>query len=140
MPPDTDAAAVKAQFLDAPEYFVNPYEGITLTEAEKVKLAKMAFGEARGEPFEGQTAVVLVALNRCLHPSFPDSISEVLAEANQFSLGDTYTKTQMDAVEAALSGSSTLDLNTDVVFFSTGSLTCGSYYKTIGGHVFRTYS
>lgn len=43
------------------------------------------------------------------------------------------------AVDAALAGHPALDLNTDVVYFSTGSLTYGSYYKTIGDHVFRTY-
>ena len=45
----------------------------------------------------------------------------------------------MEAVEAALAGEPVLELNTDVVFFSIGKLTYGSYYKTIGGHVFRTY-
>lgn len=50
-----------------------------------------------------------------------------------------YGSVQMEAVDAALAGHPALDLNTDVVYFSTGSLTYGSYYKTIGDHVFRTY-
>ena len=99
----------------------------------------MVYNEARGEPFEGQIAVVQVALNRYMHEAFDGSISDILLAPNQFSVGNVYGEEQMEAVEAALAGEPVLDLNTDVVFFSTGKLTYGSYYKTIGGHVFRTY-
>ncbi len=64
----------------------------------------------------------------------------MLFQPNQFCVGSTFTEEQEEAVEAALMGYSALDLNTDVVLFSTGSLRYGSYYKTIGAHVFRTYS
>lgn len=100
----------------------------------------MVYNEARGEPFEGQVAVVQVALNRYMHEAFDGSISDILLAPNQFSVGNTYGDEQMKAVEAALAGDSALDLNTDVVFFSTGRLTYGSYYKTICCHVFRTYA
>ena len=33
---------------------------------------------ARGEPYEGQVAVGAVVLNRIKHPSFPNSLSEVI--------------------------------------------------------------
>lgn len=99
----------------------------------------MVYNEARGEPFEGQVAVVQVALNRYMHEAFEGSISDILLAPNQFSVGNTYGDEQMKAVEAALAGDSALDFNTDVVFFSTGRLTYGSYYKTICCHVFRTY-
>lgn len=129
--------------LDEPEEIKedpNPYADLVLTQAEKELLARMVYNEARGEPFEGQIAVVQVALNRYMHEAFHGSISDILLAPYQFSVGSTYGEEQMKAVEAALAGSPVLDLNTDVVFFSTGSLTYGSYYKTIGGHVFRTYS
>ena len=118
---------------------INPYEDIELTYAEKELLACMVYNEARGEPFKGQVAVVQVALNRYMHEAFNGSISDILLAPSQFSVGNTYGEEQMEAVEAALAGEPVLDLNTDVVFFSTGKLTYGSYYKTIGGHVFRTY-
>lgn len=117
----------------------NPYAELTITVAEKELLACMVYNEARGEPFEGQIAVVQVALNRYMHEAFDGSISDILLAPNQFSVGNVYGEEQMEAVEAALAGEPVLDLNTDVVFFSTGKLTYGSYYKTIGGHVFRTY-
>lgn len=117
----------------------NPYVDLVVTDTEKKMLACMAYNEARGEPFEGQIAVVQVALNRYMHEAFDGSISDILLAPNQFSVGSVYGEGQMEAVEAALAGEPVLDLNTDVVFFSTGKLTYGSYYKTIGGHVFRTY-
>ena len=117
----------------------NPYAELVITAAEKELLACMVYNEARGEPFEGQIAVVQVALNRYMHEAFDGSISDILLAPNQFSVGNTYGEEQMEAVEAALAGEPVLELNTDVVFFSTDKLTYGSYYKTIGGHVFRTY-
>lgn len=117
----------------------NPYAELVITAAEKELLACMVYNEVRGEPFEGQIAVVQVALNRYMHEAFDGSISDILLAPNQFSVGNTYGEEQMEAVEAALAGEPVLELNTDVVFFSTGKLTYGSYYKTIGGHVFRTY-
>lgn len=99
----------------------------------------MAYSEAGNQEFVGQVAVVQVALNRLLHPNFPDNLSDVLFTPHQFCVGNYYGEQQMEAVEVALSGEPALDLNTDVVFFSTGRLTYGSYYKTIGDHVFRTY-
>lgn len=118
----------------------NPYAELELTNSEKKLLARMAYSEAGNQSFEGQVAVILVALNRCIHPAFPSNISDVLFAPHQFVVGRHYEDEQMEAVEAALAGEPVLDLNTDVVFFSTGSLRYGSYYKTIGDHVFRTYS
>lgn len=123
----------------APVENTNPYANLVVTDAEKELLACMVYNEARGEPFEGQVAVVQVALNRYTHEAFDGSISDILLAPNQFSVGNTYGDEQMKAVEAALAGDSALDLNTNMVFFSTGRLTYGSYYKTICCHVFRTY-
>ena len=125
---------------DVPVEDQNPYADLVVTDAEKELLACMVYNEARGEPFEGQVAVVQVALNRYMHEAFNGTISDILMAPNQFSVGNTYGDEQMKAVEAALAGDSALDLNTDVVFFSTGGLTYGSYYKTICCHVFRTYA
>lgn len=125
---------------ETPVEDLNPYANLVVTDAEKELLACMVYNEARGEPFEGQVAVVQVALNRYMHEAFDGSISDILLAPNQFSVGNTYGDEQMKAVEAALAGDSALDLNTDVVFFSTGRLTYGSYYKTICCHVFRTYA
>lgn len=119
---------------------LNPYAGIALTDQERMWLCCMAYSEAGNQEFDGQVAVVQVALNRLMHEKFPSDVESVLFQPNQFCVGNTYTEAQEEAVEAALMGHPALDLNTNVVFFSTGSLRYGSYYKTIGAHVFRTYS
>lgn len=126
--------------LVEPEVDPNPYATLALTESEKELLARMAYSEAGNQSFDGQVAVVQVALNRYMHDAYSGSISDILFAPYQFAVGSHYGPTQMEAVEAALAGEPALDLNTDVVYFSTGSLTYGSYYKTIGAHVFRTYS
>lgn len=123
-----------------PEVDPNPYAGLAVTDAEKTLLARMAYSEAGNQSFDGQVAVVQVALNRYMHEAYSGSISDILLAPSQFAVGNYYEPAQMEAVEAALAGEPVLDLNTDVVYFSTGSLTYGSYYKTIGNHVFRTYT
>lgn len=115
------------------------YDKLQVSFSDKELLAGTVCNEAGSEPFDGQVAVVQVALNRCLHPAFPDTVREVLCAPYQFVEGTVYTQAHMDAVEAALSGYDVLDGRTDVVFFSTGCLRYGVPYKWICCHEFRTY-
>lgn len=55
---------------EAPEE-ISRYAALNVTEDDIDMLAALAWHEARGEPFDGQVAVVLTALNRCLSPGFP---------------------------------------------------------------------
>ena len=48
-------------------------------------LARLISAEARGEPYAGQVAVGAVVLNRVEHPSFPNTISEVIFQPGAFS-------------------------------------------------------
>ena len=48
-------------------------------------LARLISAEARGEPYSGQVAVGAVVLNRVEHPSFPNTISEVIFQPGAFS-------------------------------------------------------
>lgn len=125
--------------LSAMLFVSNKGAELSPTDTEKELLACMAYSEAGNQSFDGQVAVVQVALNRYMHEAYSGSISDILFSPCQFVVGDYYGSVQMEAVDAALAGHPALDLNTDVVYFSTGSLTYGSYYKTIGDHVFRTY-
>lgn len=47
-------------------------------------LARCVYAEARGEPYAGQVAVAAVVLNRVNHPSFPNTISEVIYQPYAF--------------------------------------------------------
>lgn len=48
-------------------------------------LCRMISAEARGEPYTGQVAVGAVILNRVRHPSFPNTVAEVLFQPGAFS-------------------------------------------------------
>lgn len=47
-------------------------------------LARVVYGEARGEPYTGQVAVASVVLNRVKSASFPNSIAGVVYQAGAF--------------------------------------------------------
>ena len=48
-------------------------------------LARLVYGEARGEPYKGQVAVAAVVLNRVKSSEFPNSISGVIYQSGAFS-------------------------------------------------------
>lgn len=49
-------------------------------------LAKLIYGESRGEPYKGQVAVGAVVLNRVNDSAFPNSISGVIYQSGAFSV------------------------------------------------------
>lgn len=106
-------------------------------------LAALAWHEARGEPFDGQVAVVLTALNRCLSPEFPDTVEEVVfqkyGDVWQFSPAPYLwtaepTQTQYDAVYTALHDTDYI-LPAEAVFFSAKAYN-DNIVAVIGNHIF----
>ncbi len=73
-------------------------------------LARLINGEARGETYEGQVAVGAVVLNRVDSSKFPNTISGVIYQSNEFSVVNdgqinlTPSGTAIKAAEAALNG------------------------------------
>ncbi|WP_227763821.1 cell wall hydrolase [Zhaonella formicivorans] len=73
-------------------------------------LAKIVYGESRGEPFKGQVAVAAVVLNRVKSPKFPNTIKGVIFQPGAFTAvvdGQAYLnpdETAYKAVQAALDG------------------------------------
>lgn len=71
-------------------------------------LARLVYGEARGEPYTGQVAVAAVVLNRVKSSSFPNTISGVIYQAGAFDVvkdgqinltpNSTATKAAQDAL------------------------------------------
>lgn len=47
-------------------------------------LTRIVYGEARGEPYEGQVAVAAVVLNRVKNSSFPNSVAGVIYQQGAF--------------------------------------------------------
>ena len=82
----------------------------TVTDDEIELLARIIYGEARGEPYVGQVAVGAVVLNRVLGNYFPDDINSVIYQSNQFcpvSNGQIHlepNRTAYRAAEEALEG------------------------------------
>lgn len=67
---DVSASMIKSRDWDAEESYL---------------LAKLAMAEAEGEDTEGKALVILVALNRVWSDEFPDTISKVIYQSDQFS-------------------------------------------------------
>ena len=127
---------------EAPEE-ISRYAALNVTEDDIDMLAALAWHEARGEPFDGQVAVVLTALNRCLSPEFPDTVEEVVfqkyGDVWQFSPAPYLwtaepTQTQYDAVYTALHDTDYL-LPAEAVFFSTKAYN-DNIVAVIGNHIF----
>lgn len=118
------------------------YAEIKLEARDCETLARLVWHEARGEPFEGQVAVVEVVLNRILSTSFPDTIEEVVYQTEpvvQFSPAKyipttTPTETQYRAVEEALTAERQIT-EADVVYFSTEAQN-DRVFAEIGNHIF----
>jgi N-acetylmuramoyl-L-alanine amidase len=55
-----------------------------LTENDLTIMANAVYGEARGEPYEGQVAVAAVILNRVKSPLFPNTVHGVIFQPGAF--------------------------------------------------------
>lgn len=51
---------------------------LTVSQEELELMARVVYGESRGEPFEGQIAVAAVILNRVFSDEFPETIKKVI--------------------------------------------------------------
>lgn len=110
-------------------------------------LARLINGEARGEPYEGQVAVGAVVLNRVKSSEFPNTISGVIYQKNQFScIKDGQFNKAIDkkstvykAAQEAINGS---DPTNGALFFYNPKTTKSKWLfslktvKTIGNHRF----
>jgi N-acetylmuramoyl-L-alanine amidase len=73
-------------------------------------LAKLVYGEARGEPYTGQVAVAAVVLNRVKSSDFPNTISGVIYQKGAFDVVSdgqinlTPNSTAKQAAQDALNG------------------------------------
>jgi len=73
-------------------------------------LARLVYGEARGEPYTGQVAVAAVVLNRVKSSSFPNSVAGVIYQSGAFSVVNdgqinlTPNETARKAAQDAING------------------------------------
>ncbi|MBR1746875.1 MAG: spore cortex-lytic enzyme [Clostridia bacterium] len=128
--------------------------GITLTGSSSAStggsgdlnlLARLVYGEARGEPYLGQVAVAAVVLNRVKSSSFPNTVSGVIYQTGAF---DVVTDGQINltpndsakrAAQDALNG---WDPTNGCLFYYNPSTATSAWIRkkpvklSIGNHVF----
>ncbi|MEG2310380.1 MAG: cell wall hydrolase [Clostridia bacterium] len=110
-------------------------------------LARLINGEARGEPYLGQVAVGAVILNRVKSSEFPNTISAVIYQNNQFSCVkdgqfDQAMEQNTTVYKAAQEAMNGADPTNGALYFYNPAKTSNKYLyslptvATIGKHVF----
>ncbi|WP_339149825.1 MULTISPECIES: cell wall hydrolase [unclassified Sutcliffiella] len=108
-------------------------------------MANAVYGEARGEPYEGQIAVAAVILNRINSPTFPNTVSGVIFEPLAFTAvadgqiwltpNDTAKRAVVDAINGMdPSEGATYYFNPDTA--TSGWIWGRPQIKRIGKHIF----
>jgi len=113
----------------------------TREEIELLALCTMA--EAEGECEQGQRLVIDSVLNRVDDPHFPDTISEVIWQKNQYAgmYGDRITRCYvMDELVKLVEEELENRTDYDVVFFNAGHYSdYGVPMFQVGNHYFSSY-
>ena len=106
-------------------------------------LCKIAMAEAEGECEQGQRLVIDSVLNRVDNPHFPDTISEVIWQKNQYAgmYGDRITRCYvMDELVKLVEEELENRTDYDVVFFNAGHYSdYGVPMFQVGNHYFSSY-
>src|SRR5690625_4232898 len=83
-------------------------------------MANAVYGEARGEPYEGQVAVAAVILNRTKSPTFPNTVSGVIFEPRAFTAvadGQIWLTPNETARRAVLDASNGWDPTGNAIYY-----------------------
>lgn len=108
-------------------------------------LARVVYGEARGEPYTGQVAVAAVVLNRVASPDFPNTISGVVYQPWAFTcVNDGQINLTPDeiAINAARDAMNGWDPTYGALYYYNPETATSQWIKqldihlTIGRHVF----
>ncbi|GIQ68580.1 spore cortex-lytic enzyme [Xylanibacillus composti] len=108
-------------------------------------MANAVYGEARGEPYEGQVAVAAVILNRIKSASFPNTVSEVIFQPRAFTAvadGQIWLTPNERAKQAVMDAINGWDPSGGCIYyFNPDTATSGWIWtrpqvKQIGKHIF----
>lgn len=108
-------------------------------------MANAVYGEARGEPYEGQVAVAAVILNRLNSSSFPNTISGVIFEPRAFTAvadGQIWLTPNEKAKEAVLDAINGWDPTSSALYYFNPDTATSAWIwtrpqiKQIGKHIF----
>ena len=108
-------------------------------------MANAVYGEARGEPYEGQVAVASVILNRIEDSEFPNTVSGVIFQPLAFTAvadGQIWLTPNARAKEAVLDAINGWDPTENALYYFNPDTATSewiwtrSQIKTIGKHIF----
>lgn len=117
---------------------INRWQTI-LSDEEYHEIAQIVYCEANGESDTGQQMVVEVILNRKYSELFPDNVTDVLSQRNQFETWKKHfkvvpTEKEFNNLNKVLNGETYL-LPYDTLYFSTKPAN-KNIEIIVGGHVF----
>lgn len=108
-------------------------------------LARVVYGEGRGEPYKGKVAIAAVVLNRVVSSEFPNTIPKVVYQPGAFSIvddGQINLAPDQDALNAARDAMNGWDPSGGALFYYNPKKTSNRYILSrpvitiIGDHVF----
>ena len=120
-------------------------EYLELNQSQIELMARIVYGESRGEPFEGQVAVAAVVLNRVKSSSFPNTIAGVIYEPYAFTCvndGQINLTPNSTARQAALDAMNGWDPTNGCIYYYNPSTATSSWIwsrqvrLSIGSHNF----
>jgi N-acetylmuramoyl-L-alanine amidase len=118
----------------------------SLSRKEVILLARVIYGEARGEVYKGQVAVGAVVINRLQSPQFPKTLKEVVMQRNAFTAvqdGQFQLKPNLSAFKAAKAAVKGWDPSGNALFYYNPSISKSKWFqkrtttKRIGNHLFK---
>lgn len=122
-----------------------PSNKLGLSENDIQIMANAVYGEARGEPYEGQVAVAAVILNRVKSTSFPNSVYGVIFQPRAFTAvadGQIYLTPNAKAREAVMDAINGWDPTGGCLYYFNPVTATSAWIwtrpqvKTIGKHIF----
>ncbi len=108
-------------------------------------LARLVYGEARGEPYKGKVAVAAVVLNRVKSSSFPNSVSGVVYQNGAFDVvkdGQINLAPDEEAIKAARDAMNGSDPTNGCLYYHNPAKSTNKWMLsqpitvTIGSHAF----
>ena len=108
-------------------------------------MANAVYGEARGEPYEGQVAVAAVILNRVKSTSFPNTVAGVIFEPRAFTAvadGQIWLTPNETAKQAVLDAINGWDPTGNALYYFNPNTATSAWIwtrpqiKKIGKHIF----
>lgn len=118
---------------------------VSVNRNELDLLARIIYGEARGEPYKGQVAVGAVVMNRLAHDGFPDTLKGVIEQPRAFTAvddGQYFMKPDATAYRAALDAVRGYDPSGGALYYFNPDTATSSWIWSrkqigkIGRHIF----